>query len=165
MRMNRGRADTHMIEHLADDLADQFGPQPIHHSVLTNRRFPSRHRIGRLCGDFRHRQGRIFVSAGVRRLWCSFGRPCLRIQKFRSWRTRLGVATIPASRRGSRTLAQVFGASSYCCGFNPSASNCRLHSAGAWRSRSMLMPRGRRPSTAARTRSGTRKASEMVMLT
>ena len=29
----------------------------------------------------------------------------------------------------------------YCCGFKPSASNCRLHSAGASRSRSMLMPR------------------------
>jgi hypothetical protein len=36
----------------------------------------------------------------------------------------------------------------YCCGFNPSASNCRLYSIGASRSRSMLMPRGKRPSTA-----------------
>ena len=53
----------------------------------------------------------------------------------------------------------------YCCGFNPSASNCRLHSAGASRSRSILMPRGRRPSTAARTSLGARKASEIVMLT
>ena len=51
------------------------------------------------------------------------------------------------------------------CGFNPSTSNWRLHSAGASRSRSMLMPRGRRPSTAARTSLGARKASEMVMLT
>jgi hypothetical protein len=33
----------------------------------------------------------------------------------------------------------------YYCGFNPSASNCRFHSAGASRSRSMLMPRGRQP--------------------
>ena len=57
----------------------------------------------------------------------------------------------------------VFGR--YCCGFNPRASNCRLHSAGASRSLSMLMPRGRRPSTAARTSLGARKASEMVMLT
>jgi len=53
----------------------------------------------------------------------------------------------------------------YCCGFNPSASNCQLHSAGRSRSRAMLMPRGRRPSTAARTSLGARKASEMVMLT
>jgi DNA modification methylase len=53
----------------------------------------------------------------------------------------------------------------YCCGLSPSASNCRLHSAGASRSRSMLMPRGRRPSTAARTSLGARNASEMVILT
>jgi hypothetical protein len=51
------------------------------------------------------------------------------------------------------------------CGFNPSASNCRLHSAGASRNRSTPMPRGSLPSTAALTRSGARKASEMVMLT
>jgi hypothetical protein len=51
------------------------------------------------------------------------------------------------------------------CGFNPRASNCRLQSAGASRSRSTPMPRGKRPSTAALTRSGARNASEMVMLT
>jgi len=50
-------------------------------------------------------------------------------------------------------------------GFNPRVSNCRLHSAGASRSRSTPMPRGKRPSTAALTRSGARNASEMVMLT
>jgi hypothetical protein len=47
----------------------------------------------------------------------------------------------------------------------PSASNCRLHSFGRSRSRSIPMPRGRRPSTAALTRLGARKASEMVILT
>jgi hypothetical protein len=31
------------------------------------------------------------------------------------------------------------------CGFNPRASNCRLHSAGASRNRSTPMPRGSRP--------------------
>ena len=46
-----------------------------------------------------------------------------------------------------------------------SASNCRLHSVGGSRSRSMPMPRGRRPSTAALIRLGARKASEMVILT
>jgi hypothetical protein len=51
------------------------------------------------------------------------------------------------------------------CGFNPRASNCRLHSGGASRSRSTPMPRGKRPSTAARTRSGARNASDIVMLT
>jgi hypothetical protein len=50
-------------------------------------------------------------------------------------------------------------------GFSPRASNCWLHSAGASRSRSTPMPRGKRPSTAARTRSGARNASESVMLT
>ena len=50
-------------------------------------------------------------------------------------------------------------------GFNPSASNCWLHSAGASRNRSTPMPRGSRPSTAARTRSGARNASDIVMLT
>ncbi len=50
-------------------------------------------------------------------------------------------------------------------GLSPSASNCRLHSVGGSRSRSMPMPRGRRPSTAALTRLGARKASEMVILT
>jgi hypothetical protein len=48
---------------------------------------------------------------------------------------------------------------------SPSASNCRLHSVGGSRSRSMPMPRGRRPSTAALTRLGAKKASEMVILT
>ena len=51
------------------------------------------------------------------------------------------------------------------CGFNPRASNCWLHSAGTSRSRSTPIPRGKRPSTAARTRSGARNASEIVMLT
>jgi hypothetical protein len=50
-------------------------------------------------------------------------------------------------------------------GLSPSASNCRLHSIGRSRRRSTPMPRGRRPSTAALTRLGARKASEMVMLT
>ena len=48
------------------------------------------------------------------------------------------------------------------CGFNPRASNCWLHSAGASRSRSTPIPRGKRPSTAARTRSGARNASEIA---
>jgi hypothetical protein len=50
------------------------------------------------------------------------------------------------------------------CGLSPSTSNCWRHS-GASRSRSTPIPRGKRPSTAALTRSGARKASEIVMLT
>src|SRR6202795_882511 len=49
-------------------------------------------------------------------------------------------------------------------GLRPSASNCRPHSVGGSRSRSIPMPRGRRPSTAALMRLGARKASEMVIL-
>ena len=54
-------------------------------------------------------------------------------------------------------LLRMFASSSVrtYCGFNPSASNCQLHSAGASRSRSTPMPRGKRLSTA---------ASEMVIL-
>jgi hypothetical protein len=63
-----------------------------------------------------------------------------------------------------RTLSHWPGSRRYS-GLSPSASNCRLHSAGGSRSRSTPMPRGRRPSTAALTRPGARKASEMVMLT
>ena len=47
----------------------------------------------------------------------------------------------------------------YCCGFNPSATNWRHHSAGESRSCAMLMSRGRRP-TAARTSLGARKAAK-----
>src|ERR1700681_3505120 len=50
-------------------------------------------------------------------------------------------------------------------GLSPSVSNCWLHSVGGSRSRSMPMPRGRQPSTAAFTRLGARKAREMVILT
>jgi hypothetical protein len=47
-------------------------------------------------------------------------------------------------------------------GFSPRASNCWRHSAGALRSRSTPRPRGKRPSTAALTRSGARNASEIA---
>ena len=39
--------------------------------------------------DLRYRFRVLLVSAGVCCLWRRFRRPCLRIQKFRSWRTRL----------------------------------------------------------------------------
>src|SRR5207237_9126989 len=47
----------------------------------------------------------------------------------------------------------------------PSIAYWRDHSAGASRRRVTPMPRGRRPSTAAFTRSGARNASEIVILT
>jgi hypothetical protein len=80
-------------------------------------------------------------------------------RKFRSWR-------LSSERKKGRWLVgnQAFGARSYCV-LSPSASNWPLHCGGGSRSRSTPIPRGRRPSTAARTRSGARNASEMVMLT
>jgi hypothetical protein len=63
----------------------------------------------------------------------------------------------------SRTLGP--GRNCDYSGLSPSASNCWRHSVGGSRSRSTPMPRGRRPSTAALTRLGARKASEMALLT
>src|SRR5258706_4116759 len=65
---------------------------------------------------------------------------------------------------GRRNSGPSAGPAAYS-GLSPSASNCRLHSVGGSRSRSTPMPRGRRPSIAALTRLGARKASEMVILT
>ena len=50
-------------------------------------------------------------------------------------------------------------------GERPRVWRCRDHSAGISQSRATPIPRGRRPSIAALTRSGARNASEMVMLT
>src|SRR5215470_1699956 len=48
-------------------------------------------------------------------------------------------------------------------GSRPRSWNCRLQSASGSRNRSILIPRGSRPSTAALTSWGARKASESVM--
>jgi hypothetical protein len=98
-------------------------------------------------GDFRPLISQILVSVGVHASRGQFWVPCLRIQKFRSRR--------PAS--AARRLSY--------SGLSPSASNCRLHSVGGSRRRSMPMPRGSRPSTAALTSLGARKANEMTILT
>jgi hypothetical protein len=94
--------------------------------------------------------------------------PCLCIQKFRSRRPGSDAKSDRTCARIPRLAPTQFGILgrrfSYS-GLSPSASNCRLHSVGRSRSRSMPMPRGRRPSTAVLTRLGARKASEMVMLT
>src|SRR6478735_10977060 len=81
-----------------------------------------------------------------------------------------GGAIPPANTLGVRGNIGVLGsgrkrhAVTYL-GFSPRASNCWCHSAGASRSRSTPRPRGKRPSTAALTRSGARNASEIVILT
>src|SRR5258705_10627596 len=118
-----------------------------HHPVSANRVFPALRRIARFCGDFRPLISQILVSVGVHASRGQFWVPCLRIQKFRS--------------RGPASAARRLSYS----GLSPSASNCRLHSVGGSRRRSMPMPRGSRPSTAALTRLGARKANEMAILT
>ena len=69
--------------------------------------------------------------------------PCLRIQKFRSPRGRPSTAE---TVRNLGILEDLGGTASSpirnYCGFNPRASNCLLHSAGASRNRSTPMPRG-----------------------
>ena len=118
--------------------------------------------------------GFSLVSLRSFRLWRHFAvsQPILGsrlcIQKFRS--PRQGFRRPDPGRPlgifgGSRPKSDVSNPVHNYCGFNPRASNCRLHSAGASRSRSTPIPRGKRPSTAARTRSGARNASEIVMLT
>jgi hypothetical protein len=103
------------------------------------------------------------VSADINGLSGWFLASGLCIQKFRS--RRLNYRT-DQTALGNRLLrGEVRAASETYCGFNPRVSNCRLHSAGASRSRSTPMLRGKRPSTAALTRFGARNASEMVMLT
>jgi hypothetical protein len=106
----------------------------------------------------------IPVSADNNGLSGGFLASGLCVQNFRSRRLNFGTE-LPAGAR--RSSPEMRGSNSFrtYCGFNPSASNCWLHSAGASRSRSTPMPRGKRPSTAALTRSGARNASEMVILT
>jgi len=86
---------------------------------------------------------------------------------------------VPAAGFGTKSVRTCSRNSAFCAAviqgslvrrgnyseLSPSASNCRLHSVGGFTSRSMPMPRGRRPSTAALTRLGARKASEMAILT
>ncbi len=135
--------------------------------VLPNRGFPSRLKRGRFCGHFRQYCSLLFVSGDTCGLSGRFLASCLCIQKFRS--RRLGSsgndcrAAWKSGILGRGNAVSTRGR--YYCGFNPSASNWWLHSAGASRNRSTPMPRGSRPSTAALTRSGARNASEMVILT
>lgn len=147
--------------------AASFGPCCPHHPVPSNRIFSRQVQIGRLCRDFATGFGSLWslgasvVSGG------DFGGPVSA-----SKNPVPGGQGRAAGVRGvvrELDLGEIANDEGFCvpryCGFKPSASNCLLHSAGASRSRSMLMPRGKRPSTAARTSLGARNASEMVMLT
>src|SRR5258708_6754789 len=114
-----------------------------HHPVSANRTFPIRRQIGPFCGDFRPLTSRILVSAGVYPFRWRFLAPCLRIQKFRSRRPALSVKSDCTSPRKSAFCVAVIRdlwLRGRYSGLRPSASNCRPHSVGGSRSRSMLVP-------------------------
>jgi hypothetical protein len=149
--------------------AASFDPSCLHHPVPPNRVFSREVQIGRFCRDFARPVSGPF---GLCRRMLSLVAISVALSphpKIPFLADKAQPLTSGFCRTGSRLRRRsqrpCFWGVRYCCGFNPSASNCRLHSAGASRSRAMLMPRGRRPSTAARTSLGARKASEMVMLT
>ena len=126
----------------------QFVFSRLHHSLSSNQRFPGslqKPRIVRGCA----RPRRLCIarsSAGAafqtRNLWPG---------KSFSWETETAVA-----ETGSEDAAQRFRPSAWCC---------RGHSAGMSQRRVTPIPRGSRPSRAALTRAGERKASEIVIVT
>ena len=128
----------------------------VHHPVLRNRKSRRRLATGRFCGDFRRYRFPSFGLRGPLRFLRLILASSLCIQKFHSPRHgfdgQRGSAAENLGRLGGQKCVVLNSARSYR-GFNPRASNCWLHSAGASRNRSTPMPRGKRPSTAARTRS------------
>jgi hypothetical protein len=132
----------------------RFDPCRPHHPVSANRGIRRGWKIGRFCGDLAACFQGSAVSADITVSRGNFWPPVSASKN-----------SVPGdSRIGSAKGCASSGVRSYG-GFNPSASNCWLHSAGASRSRATPMPRGKRPSIAALTRSGARNASEMVILT
>jgi hypothetical protein len=147
--------------------SSQFGPDHLHHPVPPNRRCPGRVKTGRFCGDFSRYLSVLSVSGDTCGLSGRFQPP---VSASKNSVPQRRVAAVKAVRElgnlGSfGTKTDLSSRVRNYRGFNPRASNCWLHSAGASRSRSTPMPRGKRPSTAARTRSGARNAREIVMLT
>ena len=137
----------------------QFEPYCLHHPALANRRCRRQRQIGRFRGDFWPLISWILVSASTRAFGRRFLVPCLCIQKFRSRRPKSSAkpgdieAVLRELRyRNTRSPGRLSGYS----GLSPRASICRLHAVGGSRSRSMPIPRGKRPSTAALTRLGAR---------
>jgi len=144
----------------------QFGPFRLHHPVLLNRKSQRLLWIGRFCVDFRRYRPALSVSGdscGLSgRFWPTVSASKNSVPRTKGLTTKCrqpgNVGSLGHKAPCSRPVRNYRG-------FNPRASNCWLHSAGASRSRSTPTPRGSRPSTAALTRSGARNASEMVMLT
>ena len=63
--------------------------------------------ISRLCRDFCYRSWSLLVSAGARCLWRRFWWLCLRIQKFRSWRTWLALVPWEPDLRAGLCLSLI----------------------------------------------------------
>jgi hypothetical protein len=80
--------------------------------ILPNRVFSRQVQIGRLCRDFRYRFLVPFGLCGSLLSLATIWRLCLRIQKFRSWRTRLRARSTGA-RPQSRVLPFVDQAHCY----------------------------------------------------
>jgi hypothetical protein len=104
--------------------------------------------VGRLCRNLRYRFWGPFGLCGRMLSLVSISmalspHPKIPFLADKAQRLTSGFCRIGARPR-RRWQRRFFGVR-YCSGFNPSASNCRLHSGGASRSRSMLMLRGKRP--------------------
>jgi hypothetical protein len=125
----------------------RFDPCRAHHPVLPNRRFPGRVRMGRFCGDFRRYLSALSVSGDICGLPGRFEPPVSASEN--SVPRRWGCSDLGPS--GTRNFGSSLAKTDLSNpvrtyrGLNPRASNCRLHSAGASRSRSTPMPRGKRP--------------------
>ena len=159
--MQRNALEGRPVQGIGDSWVRSLSPPP---SSLPELRKPSPIRNR----PFLRGSGCLFstfpVSGDNKGLSGGFLASGLCIQKFRSRRLNFGTEA-DRPTLGNRLLrCDLRAAWETYCGFNPSASNCRLHSVGASRSRSTPMPRGKRPSTAALTRSGARNASERVIL-
>lgn len=131
---------------------------------LPNRRNHRRSETGRFYGDLRRYYSWVLISGEARGLLGRFQPPVSAAENS------VPAAEAPTAKPDWQPgLFGLFLSRAKRClyygGLSPRFSNCRRHSAGASRSRSTPMPRGRRPSTAALTRPGARNASEIVMLT
>ena len=122
----------------------RFEPYHLHHPVLRNRKSRRGLQIGHFLGDFRRYRSAPSVSGDACGLSGRFLASRLCIQKFRSPRQgfrRPDPGRLPGIFGVWEAKSDVWNPVRNYCGFNPRASNCQLHSAGASRNRSTPMPR------------------------
>ena len=126
----------------------QFESSRVHHTLSRTWEFPALRQ---------NAPNRRAVPSGLWSLENWFGRG----ENF----GRVSLALNPVARRPRRSRAETRFRMSDGYVLRPSIRCWRDHSAGISQSRTTPIPCGRRPSIAALTRSGARKASEIVMLT